>query len=206
MARYIGPKCKLSRREGADLFLKSRVRPLETKCKLDQTPGNQGQRRARMSDYSKQLRAKQLVRRTYGVLEKQFRNYYKRAAQQKGSTGENLLFLLESRLDNIVYRMGFGSTRAESRQLVSHKSITVNGKITNIPSYQVSPGDVIEVREKSKKQYRIKQSLSLAQQYGLPEWVDVDFEKMSGIFKSIPERSDLGSDINEQLVVELYSK
>ncbi|HFD11673.1 MAG TPA: 30S ribosomal protein S4 [Crenotrichaceae bacterium] len=206
MARYIGPKCKLSRREGTDLFLKSRVRPLETKCKLDQVPGPQGQRRARLSDYSKQLRAKQQVRRTYGVLEKQFRNYYKRAAKQKGSTGENLLFLLESRLDNIVYRMGFGSTRAESRQLVSHKSITVNGKITNIPSFQVSPGDVVEVREKSKKQDRIKQSLSLAQQYGLPEWVDVDVEKMTGVFRTIPERSDLSSEINEQLVVELYSK
>ncbi len=206
MARYIGPKCKLSRREGTDLFLKSRVRPLETKCKLDQVPGIQGQRRARLSDYSKQLRAKQQVRRTYGVLERQFRNYYKKAAQQKGSTGENLLFLLESRLDNIVYRMGFGSTRAESRQLVSHKSIIVNGQITNIPSFQVSPGDIVEVREKSKSQDRIKQSLSLAQQYGFPEWVDVNIDKMSGVFRSIPERTDLSSEINEQLVVELYSK
>jgi len=206
MARYIGPKCKLSRREGTDLFLKSRVRPLESKCKLDQLPGNQGQRRVRLSDYSKQLRAKQQVRRTYGILEKQFRNYYKHAAQQKGSTGENLLFLLESRLDNVVYRMGFGSTRAESRQLVSHKSIIVNGKITNIPSFQVSPGDVIEVREKSKKQDRIKQSIALAHQYGLPEWVEVDVDKMSGVYRSVPERSELSSDINEQLVVELYSK
>ncbi len=206
MARYIGPKCKLSRREGIDLFLKSRIRPLETKCKLDQVPGTQGTRRARLSDYSKQLRAKQQVRRTYGVLERQFRNYYKRAALQKGSTGENLLTLLESRLDNVVYRMGYGSTRAEARQLVSHKSIMVNGHITNIPSYQVVPGDVVEVREKSKTQDRIKQSLSLAQQYGLPEWVDVNADKMSGIFKAIPERSELSSDINEQLVVELYSK
>jgi small subunit ribosomal protein S4 len=206
MARYIGPKCKLSRREGTDLFLKSRVRPLETKCKLDQVPGISGQRRARLSEYSKQLRAKQMVRRTYGVLERQFRNYYKHAASQKGSTGENLLFLLESRLDNIVYRMGFGSTRAEARQLVSHKSIAVNGRITNVASFQVKPGDTIEVREKSKTQDRIKQSLSLAQQYGFPDWVDVNADKMSGIFKSIPERSELSSEINEQLVVELYSK
>lgn len=206
MARYIGPKCKLSRREGTDLFLKSRIRPLDTKCKLDQTPGAQGQRRARLSDYSKQLRAKQKVRRIYGILEKQFRNYYKKAALQKGSTGENLLSLLETRLDNVVYRMGFGCTRAESRQLVSHKAITVNGKVANIASYNVNPGDVVEVREKCKQQVRIKDSLSLAQQYGFVDWIDVNVDKMSGIFKSIPERAELDSDINEQLVVELYSK
>lgn len=206
MARYLGPKCKLSRREGTDLFLKSRGKSLESKCKLDQSPGQHGQRRTRQSDYALQLRAKQRLRRIYGVLEKQFRNYYKAAAKMKGSTGENLLELLEGRLDNVVYRMGLASTRAEARQLVSHKAITVNGRMTNVPSYQVSPGDLIAVREKSKTQQRIDDALTVAEQYGWPEWVDVNPKEKSGIFKSLPDRADLGSEINEQLVVELYSK
>ncbi len=206
MARYIGPKCKLSRREGADLSLKSRARALDTKCKLDKVPGQHGDRRGRLSDYGLQLREKQKLRRTYGVLEKQFRNYFKKASSQKGSTGENLLKLLESRLDNVVYRMGFGVTRAEARQLVSHKAITVNGVVVNIASYQVSPSDVIEVREKAKKQLRIQEAVSVAEQYGFPEWVDVDSKALKGTFKSVPERSELPSDINESLVVELYSK
>lgn len=206
MARYLGPKCKLSRREGTDLFLKSRGRSLEGKCKLDQQPGQHGQKRARMSDYATQLREKQKLRRIYGVLERQFRNYYKAASSRKGSTGENLLNLLESRLDNVVYRMGFASTRAEARQLVSHKAITVNGKVLNVPSYQVSPGDVVSVREKAKNQLRVKDALQVLQQYGFPAWVDVDAKQMRGVFKSVPERSDLGAEINEQLVVELYSK
>ena len=206
MARYIGPKCKLSRREGTDLFLKSRARSLDTKCKLDKVPGQHGDRRSRLSDYGMQLREKQKLRRTYGVLEKQFRNYFKKAAAQKGSTGENLLRLLECRLDNVVYRMGFGVTRAECRQLVSHKAIMVNGQVVNIPSYQVQKDDVIEVREKAKKQLRIQEALNIAQQYGLPEWVEVDTKAMKGVFKHPPERSDLAADINESLVVELYSK
>lgn len=206
MARYLGPKCKLSRREGTDLFLKSRGKSLEGKCKLDQQPGQHGTKRARMSDYATQLREKQKLRRIYGVLEKQFRNYYATAAQKKGSTGINLLDLLESRLDNVVYRMGFAATRAEARQLVSHKAIDVNGKVLNIPSYQVSPGDIIAIREKSKNQLRIKDALGVADQYGFPVWLDVDAQKMRGVFKSAPDRSELGSDINEQLVVELYSK
>lgn len=206
MARYLGPKCKLSRREGTDLFLKSRGKSLENKCKLDQRPGQHGTKRTRSSDYSVQLRAKQRLRRIYGVLEKQFRNYYASAAQQKGSTGENLLNLLEGRLDNVVYRMGFASTRAEARQLVSHKAILINDKVTNIPSYQVSPGDVVSIREKAKKQQRIADSLSIAEQYGFPAWVEVNTKALSGVFKSLPERADLGSEINEQLVVELYSK
>ncbi len=206
MARYLGPKCKLSRREGTDLFLKSRGKSLESKCKLDQSPGQHGQRRTRQSDYALQLRAKQRLRRIYGVLEKQFRNYYKAAAKMKGSTGENLLELLEGRLDNVVYRMGLASTRAEARQLVSHKAITVNGRMTNVPSYQISPGDLIAVREKSKTQQRIDDALTVAEQYGWPEWVDVNSKEKSGIFKSLPDRADLGSEINEQLVVELYSK
>ena len=207
MARYTGPTCRLSRREGTDLMLKSRARPLDSKCKIDSPPGQHGARRARrMSDYALQLREKQKLRRIYGVLEKQFRNYYKAAAQRKGATGENLLTLLECRLDNVVYRMGFGATRAESRQLVSHKAITVNGSSVNIPSYQVQPNDVIAVREKSKKQTRIQDSLSVAEQYGFPEWTEVDSTKMEGVFKHPPAREDLPPDINEQLVVELYSK
>ncbi|HYE37133.1 30S ribosomal protein S4 [Methylocaldum sp.] len=206
MARYLGPKCKLSRREGTDLFLKARGKSLEGKCKLDQQPGQHGQKRARMSDYATQLREKQKLRRIYGVLERQFRNYYKAAAGRKGSTGENLLNLLESRLDNVVYRMGFASTRAEARQLVSHKAIMVNDRVLNVPSYQVGPGDVVSVRERAKGQPRIKDALQVLEQYGFPAWVDVDTKQMRGVFKAAPERSDLGSEINEQLVVELYSK
>jgi len=206
MARYLGPTCKLSRREGTDLFLKSRGKSLESKCKLDQRPGQHGTKRTRNSDYALQLRAKQRLRRIYGVLEKQFRNYYKAADMQKGATGENLLGLLESRLDNIVYRMGFAGTRAEARQLVSHKSILVNDSIINIPSYQVSPGDVLTIREKAKKQQRIVDALAVMEQYGFPNWVEVNPKNMSGTFNALPDRADLGSEINEQLVVELYSK
>jgi len=206
MARYLGPKCKLSRREGTDLFLKSRARPIESKCQIDKLPGIQGSRPKRLSDYALQLREKQKLRRIYGVLEKQFRKYYKDAARRKGSTGENLLQILECRLDNVVYRMGFGSTRSEARQLVSHRSILVNGKSVNIASYQVSPSDVVAIREKSKKQLRIQSALNIAEQYGLPDWVDVNSKNMEGVFKSVPERSELPSEINEQLVVELYSK
>lgn len=206
MARYIGPVCKLSRREGTDLFLKSRGKSLEAKCKLDQRPGQHGAKRTRNSDYALQLRAKQRLRRIYGILEKQFRNYYKAADLQKGATGQNLLNFLESRLDNVVYRMGFASTRAEARQLVSHKAILVNGKTINIPSYQVNAGDVISLREKAKSQQRIKEALTVAEQYGFPQWVEVSSKDMNGVFKSLPDRVDLGSEINEQLVVELYSK
>ena len=206
MARYIGPKCKLSRREGTDLQLKSGVRALESKCKAETAPGMHGARRGRQSDYGVQLREKQKVRRIYGVLEKQFRNYYKEAARLKGATGENLLQLLESRLDNVVYRMGFGSTRSESRQLVSHKGILVNGRVVNIPSYQVAPGDVVSVREKAKKQLRVQSAMGLAEQRPDPEWIDVNAEKLEGTFKSKPERQDLPSEINENLIVELYSK
>jgi len=206
MARYLGPKCKLSRREGTDLFLKSGIRPLESKCKLDVPPGGAAQRRPRLSDYGIQLREKQKLRRMYGVLERQFRNYYKKAARLKGSTGENLLRLLEGRLDNVVYRMGFASTRAEARQLVSHKGIQVNGKLVNIPSLQVSAGDAIGVREKAKKQLRIQSALEIAVQVGLPEWVDVDAKKMAGTFKTLPDREEILPEINENLVVELYSK
>ncbi|KAF3977035.1 MAG: 30S ribosomal protein S4 [Methylococcales symbiont of Iophon sp. n. MRB-2018] len=206
MARYLGSTCKLSRREGTDLFLKSRGKSLEGKCKLEQRPGQHGTGRTRNSDYALQLRAKQRIRRIYGVLEKQFRNYYKTADLKKGATGVNLLNLLESRLDNVVYRMGYASTRAEARQLVSHKSIVVNDQITNIPSFQVSVGDEIKIREKSKKQQRIVDSLSVMEQYGFPTWVEVSQKDMSGTFKSLPERADLGADMNEQLVVELYSK
>jgi small subunit ribosomal protein S4 len=206
MARYLGPKCKLSRREGTDLFLKARGKSLEGKCKLDQQPGQHGQKRARMSDYAIQLREKQKLRRIYGVLERQFRNYYKAASRKKGSTGENLLNLLECRLDNVVYRMGFASTRAEARQLVSHKAIMVNDKVLNVPSYQVAPGDVVSVREKARDQLRIKDALQVVEQYGFPGWVEVDPKQMRGVFKAAPERSDLGAEINEQLVVELYSK
>lgn len=206
MARYLGPKCKLSRREGTDLFLKSRARPIESKCQIDKLPGIQGSRPKRMSDYALQLREKQKLRRIYGILEKQFRKYYKEAARRKGSTGENLLKILECRLDNVVYRMGFGSTRNEARQLVSHRSILVNGQSVNIASYQVSPSDVVAIREKSRKQLRIQNAINVAEQYGLPDWVDVNTKNMEGVFKSVPERSELPSEINEQLVVELYSK
>lgn len=206
MARYLGPTCKLGRREGSDLFLKGRGKSLEGKCKLDQPPGQHGQRRARHSNYALQLRAKQKLRRIYGVLEKQFRNYYKTAAKKKGSTGENLLDLLEGRLDNVVYRMGFAATRSEARQLVSHKAVLVNNRSNNIPSCQIFPNDTISIREKSKKQQRIQDALVVAEQYSFPEWVEVNVKEMSGILKSLPDRAELGTDINEQLVVELYSK
>lgn len=206
MARYLGPKLKLSRREGTDLFLKSGVRPLESKCRADTVPGQHGQRRTRLSDYAIQLREKQKVRRLYGVLEKQFRNYYKKADRQKGATGMNLLRILERRLDNVVYRMGFGSTRAESRQLVSHKSILVNGSVTNIASYQVEEGDVIAIREKSRNQLRIQGALTLSANRAPVPWVEVNSEKMEGVFKAYPERDDLPQEINESLIVELYSK
>ncbi|AOU98683.1 30S ribosomal protein S4 [Acidihalobacter yilgarnensis] len=206
MARYIGPKCKLSRREGTDLFLKSRARGLESKCKLEKVPGQHGDRRTRVSDYGTQLREKQKLRRIYGVLERQFRNYFKKAAHQKGSTGENLLKMLESRLDNVVYRMGFAVTRAEARQLVSHRAITVNGEVVNIASFQVSSNDVVAIRERARKQSRIQDALTIAEQFGIPGWIEIDAKKMEGVFKSAPERSDLPADINESLVVELYSK
>ena len=206
MARYIGPKCKLSRREGTDLFLKSGVRALESKCKAEAVPGQHGARRGRLSDYGVQLREKQKVRRIYGVLEKQFRNYYKEAARLKGATGENLLQLLESRLDNVVYRMGFGATRSEARQLVAHKAILVNGTVVNIASYQVKPGDVVSLREKAKKQLRVQAAMALAAQRGEPEWIEVSSEKMEGVFKARPDRAELSSEINENLIVELYSK
>jgi small subunit ribosomal protein S4 len=206
MARYLGPKCKLSRREGTDLLHKSRTRSLDSKCKLEKIPGQHADRRGRLSDYGLQLREKQKLRRIYGVLERQFRNYYQKAAQKKGATGEILLQLLESRLDNVVYRMGFSVTRGEARQLISHKAIMVNDQSVNIPSYQVKPNDVIAVREKAKKQLRIQEALNVAEQYGIPDWLEVDTKKMLGTFKSVPERSDLPSDINESLVVELYSK
>lgn len=206
MARYIGPKLKLARREGVDLMLKSGVRAIEDKCKIDQVPGMHGARRTRLSDYGIQLREKQKVRRIYGVLEKQFRNYYKEAARLKGATGGNLLQLLESRLDNVVYRMGFASTRSEARQLVSHKAVLVNGIAVNVASYKVAATDVIAIREKSKTQARIIAALELASQKERPVWIEVDDKKMEGVFKSAPERSDLPSDINENLIVELYSK
>lgn len=206
MARYLGPKLKLSRREGTDLFLKSGVRPIDSKCKIDNAPGQHGIRRGRLSDYAVQLREKQKVRRIYGVLEKQFRNYYKTADRKKGATGENLLKLLESRLDNVVYRMGYGSTRAESRQLVSHKSITVNGGLVNIASYQVKPEDIVAVAEKSRGQLRIQAALQLAAQRGQVDWVDVSADKMVGTFKRLPDREELPAEINENLIVELYSK
>jgi len=206
MARYTGPTCKLARREGTDLSLKSRARSLDTKCNLEKIPGQAGDRRRRVSDYGLQLREKQKVRRIYGVMEKQFRNYYKTAAGTKGATGENLLQLLERRLDNVVFRMGFGSTRAEARQLVSHKGVQVNGKTVNIASYQVKEEDQLEVREKAKKQVRIQNALALAEQYGFAEWIEVDTNALKGVFKRVPDRSDLPADINENLIVELYSK
>jgi small subunit ribosomal protein S4 len=206
MARYIGPKCKLSRREGTDLMLKSGVRPLESKCKVETAPGQHGLRRGRLSDYGVQLREKQKVRRIYGILEKQFANYYATAAGIKGNTGENLLKLLECRLDNVVYRMGFGSTRSEARQLVSHKSICINGSTVNVPSFQVKPGDVVAVKEKSKVQLRIQSAMAIASQRGHSEWLELNPSKMEGQFKRVPDRSDLSSEINESLIVELYSK
>lgn len=207
MARYTGPKCKLSRREGTDLSLKSPRRSLDSKCRLDSKPGQHGRTSgARTSDYGQQLREKQKVKRMYGVLEKQFRRYFAEASRRKGNTGETLLQLLESRLDNVVYRMGFGSTRAEARQLVSHKAILVNGKAVNIPSYSVRLNDVISIREKSKTQTRIIESVGLAEQIGFPIWVNVDSKKLEGSFKSIPERSELSQEINESLIVELYSR
>lgn len=206
MARYIGPKCKLSRREGTDLFLKSGVKALDQKCNLEQPPGMHGARRGRLSEYGTQLREKQKVRRLYGVLEKQFRGYYKEAARSKGATGENLLQLLEQRLDNVVYRMGFGSTRAESRQLVSHKAILVNDVVVNVASYQVKAGDTVTVREKAKNQLRVKSAIELSANRASVDWVEVDAGKLAGTFKSVPERTDLPADINENLIVELYSK
>ncbi len=206
MARYLGPKLKLSRREGTDLFLKSGVRAIDSKCKIDQLPGQHIARKLRLSDYGIQLREKQKVRRMYGILERQFRNYYKEAARLKGNTGANLLQLLEGRLDNVVYRMGFGATRAESRQLVSHKAIMVNNHTINIASYQVSPNDTVSVREKAKKQSRIKAALELAEQREKSTWLEVDALKMEGVFKHMPERTDLSANINEHLIVELYSK
>lgn len=206
MARYIGPKCKLSRREGTDLFLKSRVRSIDTKCNMEKVPGQTTDRRRRLSDYGVQLREKQKVRRMYGILEKQFRSYYKKADQAKGPTGENLLQSLERRLDNVVYRMGFGSTRSEARQLVSHKAILVNGRSVNVPSYKINADDIVSINEKAKKQVRIQNAIALAEQYGFADWVEVDAKAMSGTFKRIPERQDLPAEINEQLIVELYSK
>lgn len=207
MARYIGAKAKLSRREGTDLFLKSARRSLDSKCKLDSKPGQHGRTSgARTSDYGNQLREKQKVKRIYGILERQFRRYFAEADRRKGNTGETLLKLLEQRLDNVAYRMGFGSTRSEARQLVSHKALTVNGIVVNIASYQVKPGDVVAVREKARKQVRITEALSLAEQVGLPSWVSVDAKKMEGTFKSAPDRSEIANDVNESLIVELYSR
>ncbi len=207
MARYLGPKAKLSRREGTDLFLKSARRSISDKAKFDSKPGQHGRTSGqRTSDYGLQLREKQKVKRMYGVLEKQFRRYFEEAERRRGNTGSNLLSLLESRLDNVVYRMGFGSTRAEARQLVSHKAVTVNGKSVNIPSYLVKTGDVVAVREKSKKQTRVQEALQLASQVGMPGWVEVSIDKVEGTFKKVPDRDEFGADINESLIVELYSR
>lgn len=207
MARYLGPKAKLSRREGTDLFLKSARRSIGDKAKFDSKPGQHGRTSgARMSDYGTQLREKQKVKRMYGVLERQFRRYFEEADRRKGNTGANLLGLLECRLDNVVYRMGFGSTRAEARQLVSHKAMTVNGQSVNIPSYSVKSGDVVSVRDKSKKQNRVVEALQLAQQVGMPAWVEVSVDKAEGVFKSVPDRDQFAADINESLIVELYSR
>jgi small subunit ribosomal protein S4 len=207
MARYLGPTCKLARREGTDLFLKSGAKPLESKCKLQVPPGGiKGERRQRLSDYGLQLREKQKLRRMYGVLERQFRNYYQAAARRTGATGETLLKLLESRLDNVVYRMGFASTRAEARQLVGHKSIAVNAKVVSIASYQCRAGDVVEIREKSRKQLRIQSALAVAAQVGFPDWLEVNDKEFRGVFKTVPAREDVLPDINENLIVELYSK
>ena len=211
MARYIGPTCKLARREGADLSLKSPARALDSKCKLEQKPGQHGAgtgaRRSKLSDYALQLREKQKVKRIYGLLERQFRNYYKKASTKKGNTGENLLQLLETRLDNVVYRMGFAVTRPAARQLVSHRGVTVNGKSVNLPSYQVKAGDAIALSEKAQKQMRVQEALTVSSTMDLsPSWVEVDSKKFSGVFKAIPDRGDLPADINEALIVELYSK
>jgi len=207
VARYLGPKAKLSRREGTDLFLKSARRSIGDKAKFDSKPGQHGRTSgARTSDFGLQLREKQKVKRMYGVLEKQFRRYFAEADRRKGNTGSNLLSLLETRLDNVVYRMGFGSTRAEARQLVSHKAMLVNGKSVNIPSYMVKVGDVLAVREKSAKQNRVVEALQLAQQVGMPAWVDVNIEKAQGVFKAIPDRDQFAADVNESLIVELYSR
>ena len=207
MARYTGPKAKLARREGTDLFLKSARRTLDSKCKLETKPGQHGAKSgARTSDYGVQLREKQKLKRMYGVLERQFRRYFAEADRLRGNTGELLVRLLEQRLDNVVYRMGFGSTRAEARQLVSHKAITVNGQVANIPSIQVHPGDVIGIEKKKKKQVRIAEALQLAEQVGMPSWVSVDAKKMEGVFKATPDRSDVAHDVNEHLIVELYSR
>ncbi len=207
MARYTGPKAKLSRREGTDLFLKSARRGLDSKCKLDSKPGQHGRTSgARPSDYGLQLREKQKVKRMYGILERQFRRYFEEAERRKGNTGENLLQLLESRLDNVVYRMGFGSTRAEARQLVGHRAVTLNGQSVNIPSMLVKPNDVVAVIEKARKQARVQDALNLAEQTGFPGWVSVDKNKMEGVYKQMPDRGDLAGDINESLIVELYSR
>jgi small subunit ribosomal protein S4 len=206
MAKYTGPKCKLARREGTDLFLKSGVKPLESKCRFEVAPGGNKERRGRQSEYGTQLREKQKLRRMYGLLERQFRTYYQRAARRPGATGELLLKMLESRLDNVVYRMGFATTRAEARQLVNHRSVLVNGKVMNIASAQLEAGDVVSLTEKGRKQGRVLAARDIAGQVGLPEWVDVDAENMSGVFKAVPERDDILPDINENLVVELYSK
>ena len=207
MARYLGPKAKLSRREGTDLFLKSARRAIGDKAKFDSKPGQHGRTSgARTSDFGLQLREKQKVKRMYGVQERQFRRYFEEADRRKGNTGANLLTLLESRLDNVVYRMGFGSTRAEARQLVSHKSILVNGQAVNIPSYLITPGDVVAVREKSRKQKRVEEAMQLATQVGMPAWLEVNVEKAEGVFKKVPDRDEFGADINESLIVELYSR
>ncbi|MEP7282583.1 MAG: 30S ribosomal protein S4 [Rubrivivax sp.] len=207
MARYLGPKAKLSRREGTDLFLKSARRAISDKAKFDSKPGQHGRTSgSRTSDYGVQLREKQKVKRMYGVLERQFRRYFAEAGRRKGNTGENLLLLLESRLDNVVYRMGFGSTRAEARQLVSHKALTVNGQVVNIPSYSVKVGDTVALRENAKKQLRVVDSLKLAESIGLANWVQVDATKMEGIFKKAPDRDEFGAEIKEALIVELYSR
>ena len=206
MARYLGPTSKLSRREGRDLLLKSGIRSYESKCRSETSPGQHGRRRGRISDYGIQLREKQKVRRIYGVMEKQFRNYYKSAARKKGVTGNNLLQLLESRLDNVVYRLGFASTRAEARQLVSHKAVAVNGATVNIPSYQLSSGDLISLRDKTKNQKRVKEAMDISSSRPECEWLEVNKTNFSGVFSSAPEREFLDSDINENLIVELYSK
>ncbi|MEO5695627.1 MAG: 30S ribosomal protein S4 [Burkholderiaceae bacterium] len=207
MARYLGPKGKLSRREGTDLFLKSARRPIGDKVKFDSKPGQHGRTSgSRTSDYGLQLREKQKVKRMYGILERQFRRYFAEAERRRGNTGANLLMLLESRLDNVVYRMGFGSTRAEARQLVSHKGITVNGAVVNIASFLVKAGDAVGVREKAKKQLRIVDSVKLAEGQGMPNWVTVDTSKLEGVFKKAPDRDEFGADIKEALIVELYSR
>nr|BET44504.1 MAG: 30S ribosomal protein S4 [Candidatus Aschnera chinzeii] len=206
MAKYVGPKLKLSRREGTDLFHKSGVREIDTKCKFEHIPGQHISKKSRLSDYGIQLREKQKVKRIYGVLEKQFHNYYKKSVKLKGNTGEILLTLLESRLDNIVYRLGFSTTRAEARQLVNHKAILVNGKIINIPSYKVSPNDIISIHNKAKKQTRIIAALEFTEQREKINWLDINYSKMEGVFKRVPERNELSSEINEHLIVELYSK